>query len=468
MYVVVLSFTSCSDDDEPTEVSYSSSYFNEAETVVSASSSSLTLRFTTNKNWEIDAESSSNWIQFDSQSGEAGVNSVIITCAENTTYSEREATITLIVDDTVNSFVIRQMAKGKIQLSATETTVEWTGDTIEIDVEYNVDYTCKVESGASWLTELKDASTEDKRVFVVSEYDGYQSREATISFSSSSSKQPAEQSFTVSQDGHAVCSVSTDSISVAAESGMNAFSVESNFTPVITVSESWLSVTEDATVGYLVSFDENTSYEQREAMVFIADAKKTYTDTITLVQDAFIFSVQSEILEVRITKSKAIEYAVNPSMGTITWSSSNTSIATVDSEGTVTAVAKGTTSIKAQIGEKIEYVTVSVYQIADKFSYNSSMTVTSYNSGTGYYSGSYYPSLINKSDETVTIEAMYIYDSSTGKVIGSNTTMNVTLAPSEECAYGMSSITNAYKPTTVWHYSVDGEEGNATYYWPFE
>ncbi|MCD7745365.1 MAG: Ig-like domain-containing protein [Lachnospiraceae bacterium] len=108
-------------------------------------------------------------------------------------------------------------------------------------------------------------------------------------------------------------------------------------------------------------------------------AKKTGTATITAkisgdVSATCKVTVKKKVTKIKLTKSKLsmnkgdtqkLKYKLSPSgsYGDVTWTSSNSSVATVSSDGTISATGAGTTTIKAKISGKISakcVVTVSV------------------------------------------------------------------------------------------------------------
>ncbi len=76
-------------------------------------------------------------------------------------------------------------------------------------------------------------------------------------------------------------------------------------------------------------------------------------------------SIDKGPVYIKVGESKKIEVKENTA-GTITWSSGNTGIATVDSSGTIKGIAAGTTNITASAGGLMENCTVTVTAAAEK------------------------------------------------------------------------------------------------------
>ena len=70
--------------------------------------------------------------------------------------------------------------------------------------------------------------------------------------------------------------------------------------------------------------------------------------------------LSAEKLSIRVGSSKTLSIENLPEGEKVVWSSSNTNIATVDENGVVKAVSRGTAEIRAQIGEEILVCDVTV------------------------------------------------------------------------------------------------------------
>ena len=80
------------------------------------------------------------------------------------------------------------------------------------------------------------------------------------------------------------------------------------------------------------------------------------TATYTVVKKTLNASFASDAIVVAIGGDAAEPALTNPSGGTVTWTSSDTEVVTVDSEGQLTAIAKGTATITASIAATDTYL----------------------------------------------------------------------------------------------------------------
>ena len=94
---------------------------------------------------------------------------------------------------------------------------------------------------------------------------------------------------------------------------------------------------------------ENNSY-------YSGDLDYSYSLYFMTVEDVTIksFKINSSSISLQKDKKKALKAVINPSYVTkkIAWSTSNSKVATVNNNGTVTAKTMGTTTIAAKIGSK--------------------------------------------------------------------------------------------------------------------
>ena len=125
--------------------------------------------------------------------------------------------------------------------------------------------------------------------------------------------------------------------------------------------------------SYIAKVDENgkvTAYSPGTATITVTTADGNYTATCTV----YVYSSTVSVSSVSLDKSQAtvnqgsslqLTATINPSDATnkdVTWTSSNPTVATVDSNGKVTALAPGTTTITVttEDGDKTAACTVTV------------------------------------------------------------------------------------------------------------
>ena len=159
------------------------------------------ITFTCNRDWRVS--SSESWIQVSPSSGTAsgGEVTVQITCAPNSTYDPRSATVTVQVEDLSETISISQDTGIGLIVSSEKIDLTNAAQTLEIEVQQNVLYSISIDdAGKDWVTQISDTQTRalstDKVVFAVAENNG-NDRDAYILFRGNG----MEQSVHVVQSG---------------------------------------------------------------------------------------------------------------------------------------------------------------------------------------------------------------------------------------------------------------------------
>ena len=131
----------------------------------------VTVTFTANAAWtaELTGEGVADWLSISPKSGVAGEASIKLDAIANTTKENRTATLAITVEGMEPALVtVTQLQKNAIDVKAEDTyVVSYEGETVEVEVGYNVDYIYEVsypEETEPWLVETKAYAT-DKLTF---------------------------------------------------------------------------------------------------------------------------------------------------------------------------------------------------------------------------------------------------------------------------------------------------------------
>ncbi len=142
------------------------------------------ITFTCNRDWRVNT--SESWILVSPSSGEASEEAITvkITCVANNTYDARTASITVIADELVETITINQETDFGLFVSPTSFNLTNTGQTIEVEVKHNVDYTIEIDEACrDWIREGQTkALSADKVTFLISANPSFENREGKISF----------------------------------------------------------------------------------------------------------------------------------------------------------------------------------------------------------------------------------------------------------------------------------------------
>jgi len=148
----------------------------------------------------------------------------------------------------------------------------------------------------------------------------------------------------------------------------------------------------------------------------------------------------------------------NAANKSVSWSSSDQNIVSVDANGNVQAKAIGTAQITVTTidGGYTASCSIDVVQITSKMRlYFPSSSVVNIN---GYITGSIYSAIINQSSYDVILTKFEIIDSNSGTVRVRTTDVNLlgTLAAGASKNLGSSNLNNIYKPIFKWYFTFDG------------
>jgi hypothetical protein len=145
------------------------------------------LTITTTSAWTADASDSraSSWCTISPTSGAAGTIKLTITTQPNTTYDERNATITFKSGDLSKNFTITQKQKDAILLSSDKVEVSYEGGTFSVYVQTNVSY--EVKTSGDWISQvISRGFTNQKLVFNVKQNTSESERTGTVTITNGS------------------------------------------------------------------------------------------------------------------------------------------------------------------------------------------------------------------------------------------------------------------------------------------
>ncbi len=320
------------------------------------------ITFTCNRDWSVS--SSESWIQVSPSSGKAsdGEVTVKVTCAPNSTYDPRSATITVKVEELTEAISISQ--ETGIGLLVSPKTFDLTNaeQTIEIEVQKNVQYTVAIDNeSASWIRQGgTKALTMDKITFTIAANTSYDNREGKITFKQLDGN--LSETVVVKQAWTEGLIPEQTVFEVPYEGGSVDVKMSSNVNYDVIPSVDWIHHTgtkalTPSTVS--LTIDSNETYIPREGTVTIRKREGNLSSVITIKQAAMIpvqsVTIDKEELFLEIGESTVLTATISPSdatLQTVTWSSSDESVATIDETGKVTAIQKGKATISAKAEEK--------------------------------------------------------------------------------------------------------------------
>ena len=327
---------------------------------LSADGSNSSITFTANRAWRVS--SSDSWVTVSPSSGEPSDApfTVSVRGNANTTYEDRSATVTITMEELSQSVTIRQPANLGIVLPTQAYDLQSGAKTIEVTVQANVDYT--VESSVDWIKQTGTKGLTAKTLnFSIEENKTYDAREGKITIKPTQAGL-AEQVISVKQAQKDALIVEKTSYEMPYGGGEIEIKVEANVAFNVTPDSEWLhhvSTKALSSSTVLIKVDENATYSAREGKIEIAQQNGALKHTVTVKQAGRIEVTSVELdqtsLKLKPEETTTLVATVKPDNATdktVTWTSSDASIATVDETGKVTAIKEGSATITAKAGEK--------------------------------------------------------------------------------------------------------------------
>ena len=319
--------------------------------VVNSGAESTSISFTVNGNWT--ATSDQSWCTVSPASGNVGTTTITVSCAENTTYDERNASVTIKCGTATDKITITQKQKDAILFSSDRQTVDVEGGDVTIKYQANVTATYEIEEAAkSWLsvsTRSTRALTDYSVAFTATANDALEAREGKITFVSGDLK----ETVTVYQFGNEPALVlGNDNVTVGDAKDTIKVELQDNlgYEPAIEITEgsSWIHELKDGTramSSYTKRFiiDANPDYEERVGKIRFYDTahglEQMFTVTQTqhnaLVIAKTMYTIDEKGGTITVQTKENCTYTITPNVSWITQSNTraltdNTITFTVD------------------------------------------------------------------------------------------------------------------------------------------
>lgn len=340
---------------------------------LSADGSSGSITFSANRSWSAGA--SDSWVTVSPSSGEASDKpvTVMVRCNANTTFDDRTATVTIRMEELTQIVTVRQPANLGLLVSTQAFVLTSEARTIDVEVQANVTYT--VETSVDWIKQPGTKGlTSTRYSFSVAENTTYDDREGTITIKSQSISVP-DQIISVKQAQKDAILVKDTNFDMPYGGGEIEIKVESNVAFDVKPAADWIHFvgTKGLSSSTLkLTVDENTTYDARQGQVEITQQGGSIKHTVTVNQAGRIAVASIELdqtsLSIKPGETAILTATVKPDNApdkTVTWTSSDPEIATVDETGKVTAIKEGTATITAKTGEKSAICSVLVCKVPD-------------------------------------------------------------------------------------------------------
>lgn len=137
-------------------------YFDNGLTFTSQSGSE-NIEFIRNGDWNVSVANTiggETWCTVTPANGKAGEGELTVNVVENKEYDDRNVSLTLTVENIKKTIVVTQKQKDAIIISKKEYEVNSKENTIEFEVNSNIDFNVSIPSAASkWIKNITTTQT---------------------------------------------------------------------------------------------------------------------------------------------------------------------------------------------------------------------------------------------------------------------------------------------------------------------
>ena len=281
------------------------------EYTVVSEGETIKVELKSNINYDIQLPSV-DWIK-ESSSRAMSVTTHYFEVASNEEYDARSSEILFVNKDNGISekVTINQMQKDAIIVAKNEYTVDAAGDTLNFEVNTNVDF--KVETSVDWMKQNTESrGLESKPLsFTIAENTADKSREGVITITSGDLKQEIK----VIQKAKTIFSVSLTEFKLYASGGEFELDVTSNGEYTIEYWESWLKEKSCETISSITkkhtfSVAPNTNYYTNEGHIYLTNTKTNENVVVKVIVAEKFVEAQNEYNLSAISTSLEFELLV--------------------------------------------------------------------------------------------------------------------------------------------------------------
>ena len=293
LWIMMVCFWSCSSESEDIPEPTPKPDSNKIEIsgsvpTMEQKGSTATITFTTNAAWTASVSSSTSWLKVSPTSGVAGTHTLTFTTAENDTYDERNAAVTIQAGSVSKNITITQKQKDALIVTSNKVEMGAEGGDFTIEAKANVSLTYEIEEAAKeWITTGESRALTTKILNFQTKANGQkEARQGNIVLKGGDG---LTETVTIYQEGEKPTLVITSDDVIVDSNGENLkIELKSNVDYTMVMPEvDWISKNESRSISaythYLLVFP-NESYEQRNAHVFFMNETEGLRDSISITQ----------------------------------------------------------------------------------------------------------------------------------------------------------------------------------------
>ncbi len=315
-----------------------------------------------------------DWLQ-ENKSQTRGMSShhLSFKVTKNDDYNTRSAKIKFFDNNNKKlseEITINQASIGAIiTLDSTTYTISSDKQNLDIDVKSNFDYDVDLQ-GTTWINQRAKTRGVSSRLLKLSvdKNDSLESRTAKIKLYDKNSS--ASEEITIIQRAKTVIDIPTTSFTVDELGGTVKVVVNSNVAYKTTINDDWIKETSKTrgleTHEHIFTIDPLDDSAGREGSITISNDELKFSKTITIKQNNTFYFGTTDI-SILIGKEQKLSLINHTNIENIEWSSSDPSVVTVNNNGTIKGIGKGTATITAKTADGKHSATcpIKVFHIKD-------------------------------------------------------------------------------------------------------
>lgn len=434
---------------------------------ISSDKQDLDIDVKSNFDYNVDFQGST-WVK-QRKNNSRGISSRLLklTVDENSGIESRTAKIKLYDKNSSASVevILNQLANTPtISAEKKEYEVDANKQNLDIKVSSNVDYIVDIFEGSDWITD-RNATTRALATstvkLAIAKNDSYDSRTAKIRLYEKDGT--ASDTITIIQKAKSGIEIPTKEFTVDENGGTLNIEVNANVDYKLTINDSWIKEAQKtrglASHKHQLTIEALGDAEDRTGTITISNEDLKFKGTITIIQHQSFYFEDTDMI---VLIGKEITPAITNHTGqNIEWSSSDTSVATVNKNGVVKGVSKGTATITAKTADGKHTITckVTVCEITDLITVYSSGGVVSITNNLVQYGSKLNWTFQNGSAEKVTLKTLQLIDGET-KTEGNEMTVNKEVSAETSVSYTTTiGIAGIHLPVTCrFKLEFDGKE----------
>ena len=438
--------------------------------VVPEEGGDINIKIQSNVNYEVEIPASAPWLTESTKALTRGLvsSTIVLTAERNNSGEEREALVTFIDKESgvSSKITIKQSLTPYIEIEENQITLSEDEKEIEIVVKTNINLETVISN--DWITDNGRESNGDfnfTQKLKVSKNNSGDEREAIVTFEDKKNGLTSE--ITIKQSLTPYIEIDKNEFNMDELGGEVKVTVTSNIAVDVKFSDDWISsagTTDKGDFNFVQIIKVNSlpsDKDKRTATITFTDKLgKWNLSKVATVNQTLNLSLKESDVEIMVGKSHTLE-VINNTGSSLSWKSSNTSVATVNSSGTVTGVSEGsaTITVTSSDGKYSAKCTVTVKDITSFVTAKSTGGSVMILNDLVQNGSKLNWSFINNTSETVKLKSMQLVDGVNGQE-GNIMDVNADVAAGSSVGYTTTiGLAGIHIPVTCrFRYEYNGKE----------